>query len=67
MKNKLELSLLIGLTMMLLFCAAMPQRTMQWWSAAFSPLCDSVLTADLSGGDIILKSKLCELITRLIR
>lgn len=67
MKSRLELSLVIGLALMLLCCAAMPQRTMQWWSVAFSPLCDGVLTADLSGGDIILKSKLCELISRLIR
>ena len=67
MKNRLELSPAIGFTLMILCCAALPHHTMQWWSVAFSPLCDGILTGDLSGGDIILKSKLFELISQFIK
>ena len=38
--TKWELSLAVGLAVMLLFCAARGTNTLQWWSAAFSPLCD---------------------------
>ena len=65
MKSGFELSLAIGLAVMLLCCVAAPHGAMQWWGVAFSPLCDGVLTAELSGGDIIFKSKLCELLLRL--
>ena len=39
--TKWELSLAVGLAVMLLFCAARGTNTLQWWSAAFSPLCDA--------------------------
>ena len=42
--TKWELSLAVGLAVMLLFCAARGTNTLQWWSAAFSPLCDGILT-----------------------
>ena len=42
--TKWELSLMIGLAVMLLYCAVHGQNTLQWWSAAFSPLCDGILT-----------------------
>lgn len=35
--TKWELSLAVGLAVMLLFCAARGTNTLQWWSAAFSP------------------------------
>lgn len=67
MKNRFELSLAIGLAAMLLWCTVMPRIPMQWWSVAFSPLCDGVLTSELSSGDLVLKSKLCELLLRLVK
>ncbi len=63
--SKLELSLAIGLAVMLLVCAVQPQPTLQWWSAAFSPLCDGVLTQNAATGGILVKSKLLELLVQL--
>lgn len=64
MKNcKLELSLAFALAAMLLACAA-PQPVDAWWSAAFSPLCDGILT-DSAAGDPVLRSKLWALFLRL--
>ena len=57
--TKWELSLAVGLAVMLLFCAARGTNTLQWWSAVFSPLCDGILTKDCAGG-IVVKSKLVE-------
>lgn len=64
--NKLELSLAIGLAAMLLFCAADAQPTLQWWSAAFSPLCDGILAKRAASGGIVVKSKLLELLAQLL-
>lgn len=63
--TKWELSLMIGLAVMLLFCAVHGQNTLQWWSAAFSPLCDGILSQNTTGG-IVVKSKLMELLAQLI-
>ena len=63
--TKWELSLAAGLTVMLLFCAARGTNT-QWWSAAFSPLCDGILTQSAASGDVVVKSKLAELLALLI-
>ena len=57
--TKFELSLMFGLAAMLLYCAAHGQNTLQWWSAAFAPLCDGILTKDCAGG-IVIRSKLVE-------
>ena len=64
--TKWELSLAAGLAVMLLFCAARGQNTLRWWSAAFSPLCDGILTQSTSGGDVVVKSKLAELLALLL-
>lgn len=61
MKYKLEYSLALGLAVMLL-CCAFPPRTMQWWSVAFSPLCDEILSSGGSG-EIVLRSKLWEVLS----
>ena len=64
-KYRLELSLAIGLAAMLLCCAAEPQPTLQWWSAAFSPLCGGILAKGGTGGGIVLRCKLLELLAQL--
>lgn len=64
--SKLELSLAIGLAVMLLCCAAETRPALQWWSAAFSPLCDGILTQSAASGDVVVKSKLAELLALLM-
>jgi hypothetical protein len=64
--TKWELSLAVGLAVMLLFCAARGQTMLQWWSAAFSPLCDGILTQSAATGGIVVKSKLAELLALLM-
>ena len=64
--TKWELSLAVGLAVMLLYCAAHGQKTLQWWSAAFSPLCDGILTQSAASGDVVVKSKLAELFVLLM-
>ena len=61
--TKWELSLAVGLAVMLLFCAARGTNTLQWWSAAFSPLCDGILTQSAA---VVVKSKLAELLALLM-
>ena len=65
-RMKLELSLAIGLAVMLLYCASRGQNTMLWWSAAFSPLVDGILTHGSTGSDVVIKSKLAELLALLM-
>ncbi len=55
--TKWELSLAVGLAVMLLFCAARGTNTLQWWSVAFSPA---------ASGDVVVKSKLAELLALLM-
>jgi len=58
MKHKLELSLTIGLAVMLLF-SALHLQPMQWWGVVFSPLCGGQFS---SGSEIILRSRFLELL-----
>ena len=51
---------------MLLFCAARGTNTLQWWSAVFSPLCDGILSQSAASGDVVVKSKLAELLALLM-
>ena len=51
--TKWELSLAVGLAVMLFYCAARGQTMLQWWSAAFSPLCDGILTQSAATGGIV--------------
>ena len=48
------------------FLRARGTNTLQWWSAAFSPLCDGILTQSAASGDVIVKSKLAELLALLM-
>lgn len=64
--TKWELSLAVGLAVMLLFCATRGTNTLQWWSTAFSPLCDGILTQSAASGDVVVKSKLAELLALLM-
>ena len=64
--TKWELSLAVGLAVMLLFCAARGTNALQWWSAVFSPLCDGILTQSAASGDVVVKSKLAELLALLM-
>lgn len=57
--------MMIGVAAAIIWCAAEPHLTTQWWTAAFAPLCDGILTAEGSGEGIILRSKLWELIRAL--
>ena len=58
--TKLEFSLMIGLLAALLWCAFEPHIVTHWWSAAFEPLCDGILTTGTHGENVVLKSKLAE-------
>ena len=60
-----EISLAVGLFAMLLFCAACGVKEPAWWGAVFRPLCDGVLTSPAAGGQLVLRSRLWELITKL--
>ena len=64
--TKWELPLAVGLAVMLFYCAARGQTMLQWWSAAFSPLCDGILTQSAATGGIVVKSKLAELLALLM-
>lgn len=60
-----EISALVGLAAMLLF-TVLPAEPMRWWSAAFAPLCDGILTANGAAGELVLRSKLWELLRALL-
>ena len=62
--KKWELSLLIGVAVTLVWCAVSPRFTMQWWTTAFAPLCDGILSTGDGGGEVLLRSKLWELLTQ---
>ena len=72
--KKWELSLLIAVIAAIVCCAVRPEPTMRWWTAAFSPLCDQILTADCDtvlaedceGEGLVLRSKLLELLTKAV-
>lgn len=57
-----ELSVMIGVLVTIVWCAATPHLTTQWWTTAFAPLCDGILTADWNGEGIVLRSKIWELL-----
>jgi len=65
-----ELALLLGAAAAILWCAASGGREtalLSWWSVAFEPLCDGILTEELGGGGIVLRSRLWELLMGLLR
>ncbi len=65
--QKWEIAMLIGVFATVLCCAATPGPTLQWWTTAFSPLCDGILGADAGDGEVVLRSKLYELLAQWMR
>lgn len=59
--KKLELSFLCGFAAMLLYFLLVPNDANAWWTSAFEPLCDGILTAEDAGETLIIRSKLLEL------
>ena len=59
--RKWEVSLLIAVAATVVWCAFAPSLLPRWWTAAFAPLCDGILTAEADGGAVVLRSKLWEL------
>ncbi len=47
--KKWELAVMAGAAVTILWCAASPRLTLQWWTTAFAPLCDEILSAERSG------------------
>lgn len=64
--RKWEVSLLFGAAVTLLWTAAADALAPQWWTTAFAPLCDTLLTAEADGGGIVLRSKLWELLMQFV-
>ncbi len=64
--RKWEISLLIGVAAALLCCAAPTHLAPQWWTTAFSPLCDGILGAGAAGEAVELRSKLWELASQYV-
>ncbi|MBR3561456.1 MAG: hypothetical protein IKN81_08025 [Oscillospiraceae bacterium] len=60
--RKWELSLLFAVAFTLVWCAVSPRYTPMWWTTAFAPLCDGILSVDGLGEEIVLRSKLWELV-----
>lgn len=63
--KKWEISLMIGVAATILCCAARPELTLNWWTTAFSPLCDGILGAETADGGLIVRSRLWELLAQL--
>ena len=59
--KRLELSLLFGFAAMLLYFFLAPTQADAWWTSAFEPLCDGILSVEGAGEEIVLRSKLAEL------
>ncbi len=64
--KKWETALLVGVVVTILCCAAPPRLTLQWWTTAFSPLCDGILCAGAAGEGLVLRSKLWELLSQYV-
>ncbi len=62
--KKWEISLLAGVAAAALWCAASPRWTGLWWTTAFSPLCDGLLGGGDAGGELVLRSKVWELVSQ---
>ena len=45
----------------LVWCAVSPRFTPMWWTTAFAPLCDGILSTE-GTGEILLRSKFWELV-----
>ena len=57
---RFELSVFIGLAVALLCAVITPPGLTGWWTVAFEPLCDGVLTRAAEGETIVLRSALWE-------
>ena len=56
---------MVGVIVTILWCAASPRLTMQWWTTAFAPLCDGILSAE-SGDGVILRCWLWEMLRQYV-
>ena len=61
--RKFEVALLLAVAVTVVCCAVAPSLTPRWWTAAFEPLCDGILTAEADAGGVVLRSKLWEIVT----
>lgn len=59
--KKWEISMLVGVAAAILCCALFP-APMRWWTVAFEPLCDGLATAESAGTEVIVRSRLWELL-----
>ena len=64
--RKWELSLLFAVAVTLVWCAVSPRFTPMWWTTAFAPLCDGILSIE-GTGEVLLRSKLWEVASGLLR
>ena len=64
--RKWEISLLVGVAVTLLWCTSARTLTMQWWTAAFSPLCDG-LTGGAAEGGIELRCALWDFLKQCVQ
>ena len=60
--KKWEISIMLAVFITIIWCAASSRFVPMWWTTAFSPLCDGILSSESSGG-VELRSKFWELIT----
>ncbi len=63
--KKLELSFLCGFGAMLFYFLLAPGEANAWWTSAFEPLCDGILSAEGTGETLVIRSKLAELVRAL--
>ena len=63
--KKIEVSVLFGIAAMLLYFFLVPDRASAWWTAAFEPLCDGILSEEGAQETLIVRSKLLELLQQL--
>ena len=54
---------MLGVAATILCCAAAPGLATRWWTTAFAPLCDGILGAEAGGGELVLRSRLWELLS----
>jgi len=64
--RKWEISLFFALAATLIVCAISPETfALRWWTTAFAPLCDGILSGGAETGEIVLRSRVWELLTAL--
>ena len=59
--KKWEISMMLAVFITILWSAVFSRLIPMWWTTAFSPLCDGILSSE-AAGDVVLRSKLWELV-----